>query len=108
MSYKGNITEIVNAARIVDGIEITSLPADGYTSPAGNPFAIKLIPKAEDNYKEFEFIQGQLFQSDSVKEWPVDILSWSSELFVNFPFSNNALLTNYRIFLGFGSDIQNV
>lgn len=102
----GNITQIVNGARVVDGGEIVSLAAD-FVTDAGNPFAIKLIPKDDANIKEFEMVKVKLWASNTYQSWPIDVLSWSSELITGIHSDSAPILDDYRLFYGSGSDLVN-
>jgi hypothetical protein len=105
---KGSVTQTVNALRFVDGGEITSL-TESFTKGRGAPFSIKLVPKSSTNMTDVEFVDLVFYQGDTMTpiQWPIDVLSWSAELIIEFSSTNSALLTNYRIFWASGSDIVN-
>ncbi len=101
---KGAVTQIANAVRVVDGGEITSL-SEVFTKGNGMPFSLKLVPKELDNVSEFEWVKVKLYQGDAVlNQWPIDVLSWSSELFIELHTDSAPLLDDYRIFYGTGAD----
>ncbi len=104
---KGYVTQTVNAMRIVDGGEITSL-AQNFNP--GVPFSLKLIPKAPDNTAEYVMGKVNLIQwdDDLFRDWPIDILSWTSEMFYSLSSESAGLLVSYRIFWGAGSDAKNI
>lgn len=101
---KGRIDPIAGAARIVDGGEITSLVTSFFTS-AGTPFSLKLIPKSDSNIKEFEYVKVRLYQGEDYVTWPVDVLSWTSEMFIGVHLDSATILSDYRVFYGTGLDI---
>lgn len=105
--YKGYVSQIMNAGRIVDGQELTTLDQLPYTKGQGAPFTILLLPKSDENVKEIEVIKARYYQGDSVVNVPLTIASWNSVALVYIDIDNPTLFINYYVYIGFGQDIPN-
>jgi hypothetical protein len=105
VSFKGNVTQFMNAGRIVDMQEVvqSNLP---YTKGKGAPFSIMIVPKSSDNYTEIFMVKGKLYQGDTVQNIPVSVNAWNSVALVELSLDNPTLFVYYNVYVGFGQDID--
>lgn len=108
-SFKGNVTQIMNAGRIVDLQKITAADLP-YTKGNGAPFSILIVPKATDNYTEVEKVTGRMYQGDNNIEIPILVNTWNSTAMVNLSnvSQNVNLFTFYDVYIGFGQNIDDL
>jgi hypothetical protein len=102
---KGFVSEIMNGGRIVDGKEILvgELP---FYKGQGSPFSLMIVPKDSSNVKEVEIVKARYYQGDVVRDVPIMVNQWNVPALVEMGSDNTAIFTKYRVFVGFGQDIE--
>lgn len=102
---KGFVSEIMNGGRIVDGKEISvgELP---FFKGQGSPFSIMIVPKDTNSVREVEIVKARYYQGDIVRDVPILINQWNVPALVEMGSDNTAIFTRYRVFVGFGQDIE--
>lgn len=104
---KGNVTQTMSAGRVVDGKELQLSDvstAPGFTRGQGLPFSIMIVPKSDANTKEVEVVKARYYQGDVIRDVPLSVNQWNVTALVLLSnhADNQALFTNYRVFVGFG------
>lgn len=102
---KGFVSEIMNGGRIVDGKEILvgELP---FFKGQGSPFSLMIVPKDTNSVREVEIVKARYYQGDIVRDVPILINQWNVPALVEMGSDNTAIFNRYRVFVGFGQDIE--
>lgn len=102
---KGFVSEIMNGGRVVDGKEL-SVGEIPFTKGQGSPFSLMIVPKDTNSVREIEIVKARYYQGDVIRDIPIMINQWNVPALVEIGSDNTAIFTKYRVFVGFGQDIE--